>query len=110
MIAPITTTPAIFRTARVDVVGQIGQSTWLSEDMGGSFTQDLSSQRYARTNPVSMPVFGNASALRSASGSREDREDAFDVVAELPHEVAQERRRRVVGDLAVVGEDARARR
>src|SRR4051812_42976426 len=35
------------------------------------------------------------------------REDAFDVVAELLHEVAEEGRGRLVGDLAVVGDESR---
>ena len=49
---------------------------------------------------------GDRCRLRSASGSREDRKDPLDVVAKLLHEVGQERNRRLVGDLAVDGEQA----
>src|SRR6476661_3863526 len=55
-------------------------------------------------------VLGSCSRKRSSirgSGARQHREDALDVVAELLHEVGEERPHRLVGDVAVVGDRPR---
>src|SRR6478735_9421658 len=60
------------------------------------------------TAPCTLVLRARGAARRALSSvAGQHGEDAFDVVAELLHEVGEERRGRLVGDLAVVGDEPR---